>query len=223
MTWVEFKQEQPYAAKMIKSSLEKNRISHAYLFEGERGTGKRAAAMLFVESLLCEERESSSTQCGQCVNCKRIKSGNHPDVHLIEPDGLSIKINQIRTLRTEFSKSGVESKKKMYVIIDAEKMTIPAANSLLKFLEEPNSETTAILVTEQPQQILPTILSRCQTVSFKSIPSEILSAKLQKSGVHFVKAPLLAAVTNNFQEAMNVNDDDWFAQARNIVFQDLMK
>ena len=78
-----------------------------------------------------------SLHAANCVNCKRIKNGNHPDVHIVEPDGLSIKIEQIRSLRTEFSKSGVESKKKLYVIIDAEKMTIPAANSLLKFLEEP--------------------------------------------------------------------------------------
>ena len=219
LTWLEFEQEQPYAAKMMRNSLEKNRVSHAYLFEGEKGTGKRAASMLIVKSLFCEEQENSNIACGQCVNCKRIESGNHPDVHLVEPDGLSIKIDQIRSLRTEFSKSGVESKKKLYVIIDAEKMTIPAANSLLKFLEEPNSETTAILVTEQPQQILPTILSRCQSVSFKSIPSEVLSAKLQKSGVHPVKAQLLAAVTNNMQEAFYLNDDDWFAQARNIVLK----
>ncbi|MBS4197986.1 DNA polymerase III subunit delta' [Lederbergia citri] len=217
MSWQEFEQEQPFAAKMLKSSIEKDRVAHAYLFEGERGTGKRAASILIAASLFCENIQHNFIPCGDCVNCKRIKHGNHPDIHIVEPDGLSIKIEQIRSLRTEFSKSGVESKKKLYLIIDAEKMTIPAANSLLKFLEEPNVETTAILVTEQPQRILPTILSRCQTVSFKAIPGEVLTRKLQDAGINNIKAPLLAAITNHLQEALELDGDDWFAQARKIV------
>nr|WP_285866012.1 DNA polymerase III subunit delta' [Lederbergia lenta] len=218
ISWSEFEQAQPFAAKMMRSSINKKRVAHAYLFEGERGTGKRDVSTLMAESLFCE-RPENILPCGSCINCKRIKNGNHPDVHVVEPDGLSIKIDQIRSLRTEFSKSGVESKKKLYVIIEAEKMTISAANSLLKFLEEPHSETTAILITEQPQQILPTILSRCQMISFKSLPAVYFSEKLQKAGVHPVKAPLLASITNNLQEALELNDDDWFAQARKIVLK----
>ncbi|MBS4210778.1 DNA polymerase III subunit delta' [Bacillus sp. FJAT-50079] len=218
ISWVEFEKEQPLAARMLKRSMEKNRIAHAYLFEGERGTGKRAASLLMAEALFCENRVDF-IPCGDCVNCKRIKHGNHPDVHLVEPDGLSIKIEQIRSLRTEFSKSGMESKQKLYIIIEAEKMTVSAANSLLKFLEEPHSETMAILVTEQPQRILPTILSRCQVISFQSIPAAILCEKLEEAGVHPVKAPLLAAVTNHIHEALELDGDDWFAQARKIVLK----
>jgi len=217
VNWQDFEQEQPFAAKMLKSSIEKSRVAHAYLFEGERGTGKRAASILIAASLFCENIQNTFIPCGDCVNCKRIENGNHPDIHIVEPDGLSIKIEQIRSLRTEFSKSGVESKKKLYIIIDAEKMTIPAANSLLKFLEEPNVETTAILVTEQPQRILPTILSRCQTVSFKAIPVEVFIKKLKDAGISNTKTPLLATVTNHLQEALALDGDDWFAQARKIV------
>lgn len=218
-TWVNFEKEQPFAAKMLRSSIERNRISHAYLFEGEAGTGKRAASLLLAESLFCERPENDVIPCGNCANCRRIRTGNHPDIHIVEPDGLSIKKEQISSLRTEFSKSGVESSGKLYVIIDAEKMSIAAANSLLKFLEEPHSGTMAILITEQPQRILPTILSRCQSVSFKSLPAAIFSAKLQEAGVHSVKAPLLASITNNLEHALMLNVDDWFAQARKIVLK----
>lgn len=217
-SWMEFEQEQPFAAKMLKNSLNKGRMAHAYLFEGERGTSKRAASSLLAASVFCE-KANHHIPCGDCINCKRIKSGNHPDVHIVEPDGLSIKIEQIRSLRTEFSKSSVESKQKLYVIIDAEKMTNSAANSLLKFLEEPNSQAIAILVTEQVQQIMPTILSRCQIISFKSIPSSVLSERLLKEGVNQVKAPLLAAITNNLNEALELDQDDWFVQARKIVLK----
>ncbi|WP_062107818.1 DNA polymerase III subunit delta' [Bacillus niameyensis] len=219
MNWQDFEQEQPYAAKILKSGIEKSRVAHAYLFEGDRGTGKRAASMLVAQSLFCENSIDEVEPCGHCINCKRIENGNHPDIHLVEPDGLSIKIEQIRSLRKEFSKSGLESNKKLYIIVDAEKMTISAANSLLKFLEEPNMETTAILLTEQPQRMLPTILSRCQAISFKSLPTNIMTKKLIEAGVHSVKAPLLATITNQLQEALELNDDDWFAQARKIVLK----
>ena len=95
--------------------------------------------------------------CEECINCKRINHGNHPDIHIVEPDGLSIKKQQIHQLQEEFSKTGVESNQKLYMIYHADKMTVNAANSLLKFLEEPHEQTYAVLITEQPQKMLPTI------------------------------------------------------------------
>ncbi|MCJ7842929.1 DNA polymerase III subunit delta' [Lederbergia sp. NSJ-179] len=219
MNWPEFEQAQPLAAKVLTSSIQKNRVAHAYLFEGEHGTGKRAASMLVAQSLFCSDIQNHGVPCEQCSNCKRIKNGNHPDVHIVEPEGLSIKIDQIRSLRAEFNKTGLESKKKFYIIVDAEKMTISAANSLLKFLEEPHLQTTAILLTEQPQRILPTIISRCQIVSFKSLPTKVMTEKLIEMGIHPTKAPLLSAVTNQIQEALHLEQDDWFARARNIVLK----
>ena len=219
MNWDQLEKEQPIAARLLKNSLVHQRVAHAYLFEGERGTGKKAGSLLMAASMFCEENGQDVKPCGQCGNCKRIKSGNHPDVHIVEPDGLSIKIDQIRSLRTEFSKSGMESKRKLYIIIDAEKMTVQAANSLLKFLEEPHSETTAVLVTEQPQQLLPTIISRCQSVPFYPLGPEVFAEKLEQAGVPKGKAALLAALTNDLGEAVRLNDDDWFAQARKIVLK----
>ena len=98
-------------------------------------------------------------------------------------------------------------------------MTTNAANSLLKFLEEPNSETTAILITEQVQQILPTILSRCQIVSFQPFSMNHLEKKLIEEGISPSTAPLLANLTNDLNEAIQLDRDEWFAQARKIVLK----
>ncbi len=218
-TWEEYEKVQPTVLKMLKNSIMKDRLAHAYLFEGMRGTGKKEVSLLLAKSLFCTQPLGSYIPCNSCHNCKRIDNGNHPDLHMIEPDGLSIKKQQIQDLQEEFSKKGVESKRKVYIIVHADRMTANAANSLLKFLEEPSSETTAILLTEQVQQILPTILSRCQIVTFKPLSSDILIQKLVENGVNEKKAPVIAQLTNNLDEGLNLSHDEWFAQAQKIVLK----
>ncbi|MGG3468416.1 DNA polymerase III subunit delta' [Neobacillus pocheonensis] len=218
-TWDQLEELQPAVLKMLQNSLLKNRVAHAYLFEGMRGTGKREIGLLLTKSLFCESITSGFKPCEECKNCRRINHGNHPDVHLIEPDGLSIKVDQIRNLQVEFSKKGLESLRKVYLIVHADKMSNSASNSLLKFLEEPNAETVAILLTEQPQQILPTILSRCQTLTFQPLSPQVMIKQLVESGVDMLKAPLLAQLTNSIDEAIELNANEWFAQAQKIMLK----
>ncbi|MFD2444330.1 DNA polymerase III subunit delta' [Bacillus sp. CGMCC 1.16607] len=215
--WDQLEELQPIVLKMLKNSLQKGRVAHAYLFEGARGTGKKEGALLLTKSLFCLSPIKQYKPCEECLNCRRINHGNHPDVHIVEPDGLSIKKGQIKTLQEEFSKAGVESKQKVYIISHADRMTVNAANSLLKFLEEPNSETMAILLTEQVQQIIPTILSRCQTLSFQPLSNKNMIDKLVELNINEEKAPILASMTNNIDEAIALFGDDWFAQAQKIV------
>ncbi|MFJ5763338.1 DNA polymerase III subunit delta' [Neobacillus sp. NPDC093182] len=218
-TWDQLEELQPAVLKMLKNSMLKHRVAHAYLLEGIRGTGKKEIALLITKALFCDSVIEGFKPCETCHNCRRINSGNHPDVHKVEPDGLSIKKQQIQDLQEEFSKKGVESSRKVYMISDADKMSVSAANSLLKFLEEPNSQTTAFLLTEQPQQLLPTILSRCQILSFKPLSPLAMINQLTENGVNPMKAPLLAQLTNNLDEAYELNVDDWFAQAQKIVLK----
>jgi DNA polymerase-3 subunit delta' len=218
-TWSQLEELQPIVLTMMKNSILKNRVAHAYLFEGMHGTGKQETAMLLAKSLLCETPVEGYQPCEHCVNCKRINNGNHPDVHIIKPDGLSIKKQQIKELQEEFSKKAVEAAKKIYIIIHADKMSTSASNSLLKFLEEPSAETVAFLLTEQIQQILPTILSRCQTLSFKQLLPNIMAKRLVANGVEPENALLLAHLTNSLEEAIALNVDDWFAQAQKIVLK----
>jgi DNA polymerase-3 subunit delta' len=212
-TWQDLASYQPRVIKLLANSIQKQRLAHAYLFEGKRGTGKKDIGILLAKSFFCENLQDYKP-CESCKNCKRIQSGNHPDVHIVEPDGLSIKKGQIQALQEEFSKSGVESNRKLYMIIHADKMTVNAANSLLKFLEEPNANTIAILMTEQYHKILNTILSRCQLLSFQPLQPKFIEEALIESSIPKHLAALVSQLTNDTEAAIEIAQDDWFAQGR---------
>jgi DNA polymerase III subunit delta' len=217
-TWEDLQEVQPIVTKMLMNSMTKERVAHAYLFEGPKGTGKLDMSIHFAKSLFCIGAKQYDP-CQECSNCKRIESRNHPDILLVTPDGLSIKKQQIQQLQEEFAKTGVESKKKLYIIEHADKMTVNAANSLLKFLEEPHAETVAILLTEQSHQLLNTIISRCQMLTFRPLPRAQLIGKLVENENAIPLATVAAQLTNDLEEAENMCHDDWFAQARDLVIK----
>jgi DNA polymerase III subunit delta' len=218
-TWQDLNEIQPDVMMMLKNSITKNRVAHAYLFEGEKGTGKKEISIALAKSLLCENPIDDFEPCEECANCKRINSGNHPDVHYLEPDGLSIKKEQIKSLQEEFSKKSVESNRKIYLLIDADKMSVQAANSLLKFLEEPHAETVAILNTERVQRVLPTILSRCQILPFKPLSPENVKKMLINQGIEPQTAAIVSQLTHNYEEGLRISAEEWFAQAQKIVLK----
>lgn len=218
MTWKKLLETQGKAVKIITNSLSKNRLAHAYLFEGPKGTGKKEVALQLAKTYLCENKQGEDA-CEMCPDCKRINSGNHPDVHIIQPDGQTIKIEQIRLLKKEFSYRGMESTRKFYIIEAAEKMTISAANGLLKFLEEPDGQSIAVLTTTEVHRILRTILSRTQIISFSPLTPIELMNQLEKNGLTIPIIRLLSQLTNDIEEAYQLYHDDWIAQARAIVIQ----
>src|SRR5699024_4683362 len=122
MDWSSLEQAQPIASKILKNSITKNRLAHAYLIQGLRGSGISEIAMLLTQSLFCSERYRID-QCCVCNVCKRVSSKNHPVVHWIEKDGQSIRYEQIVYLRKEFSYSSLESTRKIYIIEDAQTLT----------------------------------------------------------------------------------------------------
>ncbi|WP_163539393.1 DNA polymerase III subunit delta' [Gracilibacillus sp. YIM 98692] len=217
-SWKDMLESQPIISKMVINSIVKNRVSHAYLFQGDKGTGKNMLALLFAKSIFCRKKQNYEP-CEQCSDCRRIESGNHPDLHIVQPDGASIKKEQILHLQKEFTYTGLESNKKMYIIRDADKMTANASNRLLKFLEDPNQDTTAILLTENSQAILNTIRSRCQVMSLQPLNPKILEQRLIEEGLTEANARLMSTITQNIQAAIEKSKDTWFAQARKIVVQ----
>lgn len=217
-TWSKIAEIQPLATTILTNSLEKGRISHAYLLQGERGTGKERIALVMAMSLFCENKQGIEP-CNTCNNCKRILSGNHPDVHWIEPEGLSISKEQVRHLQKEFAFSGMESNQKVYVIKHADRMTVNAANSLLKFLEEPSKQTTAMMLTENSGSILPTIRSRCQVIDLKPLNPLQFQKQLISEGMKEQDALLMSALTNNLDDAFQLSEDEWFVEARTLVLQ----
>ena len=218
MTWNELSKTQEKVVRIIMNSIRKQRLSHAYLFEGAKGTGKKKVAMQLAKTYFCEQKQGEHP-CEVCPNCKRVTSRNHPDVHIIEPDGQSIKIEQIRHLKKEFSYRGMESTKKFYIIEDAEKMTISAANGLLKFLEEPDGLSIAVLTTSEVHRMLSTILSRTQILSFVPLTPLQLIEELERNGLSKPISRLLGQLTNDIEEAYHLYHEDWIAQARSIMIQ----
>ncbi|HEX6593283.1 MAG TPA: DNA polymerase III subunit delta' [Bacillota bacterium] len=217
-TWAEVAEVQPLASKIMTNSIQRKRVSHAYLLQGDRGTGKEAIAELLAKTLFCKYL-SGTEPCHTCNMCKRIESRNHPDVHWIEPEGQSIKIEQIKKLQKEFIYSGLETSQKVYIIKGADTLTLNAANRILKFLEEPKRQTTAMMLTENSQSIIPTIRSRCQVIDLKPLHPASFQKQLIEAGMSEREARFMSALTNNFEEAMTWSHDEWFAQARKLMIQ----
>lgn len=176
--------------KLLKRSLEAGKLSHAYLFEGIDGTGMKETALALVESVFCGESEG----CGKCPSCRKIAEGNHPDLHIVRPEGMHIKIDQIRDLRKALSFRPYEADKKACIIEDAERMNVSAANAFLKTLEEPPGDALLILLTSHVESLLPTIRSRCQQISFSPLSNEAIEATLTKEGADVKPSRIAAAM-----------------------------
>jgi DNA polymerase-3 subunit delta' len=151
----------------LMNTVSSGHVVHAYLFAGPAGVGKETTARAFARALLCSQPVAGDA-CGFCRDCRQVESYNHPDLYTIEPAGASIKIEQVRGMLRRIPYRSYQGGRKVFLIRQAELMTADAANCLLKTLEEPPGDTVIILISEQPQSLLPTILSRCQQCNFKS-------------------------------------------------------
>lgn len=209
---------QPVVMKQLQTIFNKNRLAHAYIFEGEKGTGKVDIMHYFTKLMLCDN-PLQNVPCETCRNCRRIDSGNHPNVHQIYPDGQFIKIDQIRELVSEMKMMGMEEGRKIYVLHHADRLNVASANMLLKFLEEPDGDVMAILLTEQMQAMLPTIRSRCQHIKFQKISQAILLQRLQENNVSYSMASTVSMLTNELETAIFLANDEGFAQARKTVLK----
>lgn len=205
----------PRMKEWVQRAKRTNRIAHAYLLVGKKGAGKTQTALYFAQAIFCPEKESP---CGQCTDCLRIEHSNHPDIHHVVPEGQSIKIDQVRQLQKEFSYRGLENDQKVYIIEGLESMTQQAANSLLKFLEDPHPGTVALLLTANKQQVLPTIISRCQEVHLPA-PSVHRIAEYVGQDHDQSLARIASHITADVDEAAKLCASDWFAELKSIVIQ----
>jgi DNA polymerase III subunit delta' len=207
----------PRLKEWISRIFTTGRLSHAYLFRGRKGCGKRATALFFAQMLCCLHQDGEKP-CGKCRDCRRVAHLNHPDVHWVAPEGMSLKIEQVRRLQKEFAYRGMETKRKVYVIESVEAMTPQAANSLLKFLEEPHPGTVALLLTENKERLLPTITSRCQEIHFPPPhPSHVVEQIKDVHGQALARAA--AHISADADEAMELVQSEWFAGLKEIVIQ----
>lgn len=217
------------AIRFLHRVLTTGRIAHAYLFAGPTGVGKRAIAVAFAQALNCERGARREVRnpptpplqkggtggflvrdagfddgCGTCRSCRNIANNLHPDVQMIEPDGATVKIEQIRTLEADAALAPYEAKWKVFILNRAEKMTEQAANALLKTLEEPAGGTVFILLTSTVSALLPTIVSRCQVVTFSPLPDDRIEALLIEKGMEPSRARLIASLSRgNIERALS--------------------
>jgi DNA polymerase-3 subunit delta' len=168
--------------KILTKSLKEDKVSSSYIFVGSEGTGKKFTAIEFTKTINCLNLNKNMESCDNCHSCNEISKQCCPDLKIVETTKGSIKIEQIREIRKEIELKPFRSKKKVYIIDQAEKMTLEASNCLLKTIEEPPYYAIIILICSKIDPILPTIVSRCQIVNFGLVDSfkikEILLNKI---------------------------------------------
>lgn len=201
--------------EILRRALNSDRLAHAYLFEGPEGIGKRLMALALARALVCRTGDG----CGDCPSCRKIDHNNHPDLHLLDAEGATIKIDQVRRLQKELSLRPLESEYKICLIDGAEWMNPAAGNALLKTLEEPQGKTLMILLTAHPETLLNTIRSRCQRLPFRRLSqnrlAEILESRLELGEV---EAKVLAALSEgSFKKALGSNRDLYLVRRRELI------
>lgn len=209
---------QEKAKQILQHALRSGRVSHAYLFAGPVGTGKLQTALAFAQALFCTS--GGDDACGECLECRKFEHGNQPDLHRISPDGQSVKLGQIQELQREMAyRTSDSSSRKVYIMEKADAMTPQAANSLLKFLEEPVSPTVAILLATHTGAVLPTIASRSQPVPFLPYSTEQMLEALTAENQPPLLARAAVHLASGIEGSRAIIEQNGFAEIRNVVIQ----
>jgi len=224
---------------ILTTLLQNGNVPHALLFIGNEGIGKHTTADIFamlcnclgnVNTNLTDSKQAITTgdidsefiynPCGACKVCRKIKSGNHPDIIRIKPSGQVIKIEQIRDLCLIITMKPYAAKLRVVIIDDAQTMNPAASNALLKVLEEPPARTVFILIAENKRDLLPTITSRCQPIRFHPIPLKHIEEMLTtQKNISSEKAAVLAAMSHgSFAKALSLLENDWINR-RNLLLR----
>ncbi|MDA8442507.1 MAG: DNA polymerase III subunit delta' [Peptococcaceae bacterium] len=209
---------QTAAVKVLRHVLNTGKAAHAYLFTGPSGVGKRLTAAIFAQGLNCENKLNKP--CGVCLSCQKSLHDNHPDVVKLKPMGQSFRIEQVRQLQKLAHTKVYEGEYKVFILEDMHKATLQASNSLLKILEEPPGNAVFILITENPQAIPATVLSRCQKINFAPLASATIQTVLERHGYSGERVPLAANLAfGSLGHALEIVEDEQLFKARNYAFQ----
>ena len=210
------KKQELTAYLSLKHDLESGKLAHSYLFYGELNPLKTEAAFLMAQSII----EGSGTfACEECEQCKRIRQLKHLDVIYINGYKASIKVNDIEQLMMEFSKTAAEqSGRKVYIIDNINNSSQKVLNMILKFMEEPGSRSTyGIFLSDNIDGLLPTVVSRCRRVEFKTRDFSYLIAEYEKHGFENTDAYLLSRIKHCYED-MDLNDE-CYTNAREYIYK----
>lgn len=203
--------------EVFRRSVRSGKISHSYIFEGVPGCGRRMTALSLIQAIYCQAVADDA--CGVCPSCRKVSGGNHGDIHFVEPlpDKRDISIDQLREIQRELSLRPYEAPRKACILEPAERMSVNAANSLLKTLEEPPGNAIIILLTENANILLPTIRSRCQLIRFSPLSPENLTQLLIKSGMSPESAALLAPLSEGSLQRAGELDNEALSSRRELL------
>ena len=207
--------------KYIHNAVEENKVSHAYILNGERGSGKKMLANLFATTLLCEK--GGPDPCNACHSCKQAESGNHPDIIRVNHEKPNtISVDDIRQqVNNDIQIKPYQGPYKIYIIAEADLMTVQAQNALLKTIEEPPEYAVIFLLTENAEVLLPTITSRCVMLKLRNIRDTLIRKYLMES-LHIpdYKADMCTAFAQgNMGRAIMLANSEYFNEIREEAVQ----
>ena len=232
-------QERPI--RILTALLSHGTLPHALLFTGIPGVGKQATALVLAMACNCAEKKAQETPgsgknrpvaddrsnnlnstvgpCGSCKSCRKIQAGNHPDIIQIKPSGPFISIAQVRDLRNTLAMKPYEAETRIVILHDAQRMNSAAGNALLKILEEPPERTVLVLIANQTQDLLPTIVSRCQQLRFNPISKAYLERLLiDEHGLKNDEARAIATMAGgSLSQAIAMHGENWAVQRNWIL------
>ena len=210
---------QDSAVAQLTKALQSDRLAHAYLFHGPRGTGKKLTALEFTKALYCSADPSGA--CGACTSCRRIVNRNHPDVLLVEPEGSAsraVRIEAIRMIQNRLSYKPYESERTTIIIDSCELLTLPASNALLKTLEEPPGNALLLLLAGRKEALPLTIISRCRLLPFRPLAPQHIATLLCQRGTDADTARSAASLADGSLEAFVETDPAQLLERRRAAY-----
>lgn len=208
---------QERALRVLRKALASDRLAHAYLFYGPPGVGKKHTAWQFIKALYCTTTRTDA--CDTCTACRRVATGHHPDTMCILAEDASIKIEQVRALQRHLSYKPYENQRTTVLIDGCELLTSPAANALLKTLEEPPANALLLLLTGNKDALPLTITSRCQLVPFRPLAPTHLRTLLERQGVPPETAALAAPLIGGQLAPFSAADFSHLLTMRQSAYQ----
>jgi DNA polymerase-3 subunit delta' len=187
---------QDWAVRLLAHHVASGKVRHAYLLTGPDGVGKRTLALRFAQALCCEAPPEAGEACGTCRACRLIADQVHPDLHIeaSEEVGAALRVGQIRELQRKLALAPYEARWRIALLLRFHEATASASNALLKTLEEPSARVVLLLTARTVEELLPTIVSRCEVLRLRCLPASELEDALKGRGETAEQAKLLAAV-----------------------------
>ena len=215
-----------WAVDMLKKHVANGTTRHAYLFAGPPGLGRRTLALRFAQALNCASTTpvSAGIPCGQCRDCRQIEAMQHADLTVIqaEAEGGTLKVDQIREARRTLTLKPYQSKYRVSIFLRFQEANDSASNALLKTLEEAPSYAVLILTADNPEQLLPTIVSRCEVLRLRPLKIEEVQRGLESRGLEIGRAKLIAHISGGrFGYALRLIENDALLEKREERLNDL--